>query len=135
MCIIGKDDALNHDFIKAIQRFDTSFEVRLSTYAVPYILGEIKRFIRDDGPIKVSRSIKELNDLSPCILLEQNLFQLLNSITSDNISQQIETARALEELKIESVTIGRLDDSRKKYQTLMLTVLQMVYALSNIVYL
>ena len=48
-------------FIKAIQRFDTSFEVRLSTYAVPYILGEIKRFIRDAGPIKVSRSIKELN--------------------------------------------------------------------------
>ena len=48
-------------FIKAIQRFDTSFEVRLSTYAVPYILGEIKRFIRDDGPIKVSRSLKELN--------------------------------------------------------------------------
>ena len=48
-------------FIKAIQRFDTSFEVRLSTYAVPYILGEIKRYIRDDGPIKVSRSIKELN--------------------------------------------------------------------------
>ena len=46
--------------IKAIQRFDTSFEVRLSTYAVPYILGEIKRFIRDDGPVKVSRSIKEL---------------------------------------------------------------------------
>ena len=48
-------------FIKSIQRFDTSFEVRLSTYAVPYILGEIKRYIRDDGPIKVSRSIKELN--------------------------------------------------------------------------
>ena len=48
-------------FIKAIKRFDTSFEVRLSTYAVPYILGEIKRFIRDDGPIKVSRSIKELS--------------------------------------------------------------------------
>lgn len=48
-------------FIKAIRRFDTSFEVRLSTYAVPYILGEIKRHIRDDGPIKISRSIKELN--------------------------------------------------------------------------
>lgn len=48
-------------FIKSIKRFDTSFEVRLSTYAVPYILGEIKRFIRDDGPIKVSRSLKELN--------------------------------------------------------------------------
>ena len=47
-------------FIKAIQRFDTSFEVRLSTYAVPYILGEIKRYIRDDGTIKISRSIKEI---------------------------------------------------------------------------
>lgn len=47
-------------FIKAIKRFDTSFEVQISTYAVPYILGEIKRFIRDDGVIKVSRSTKEL---------------------------------------------------------------------------
>lgn len=46
--------------VKAIKRFDTSLEVKLSTYAVPYILGEIKRFIRDDGPIKVSRSMKEL---------------------------------------------------------------------------
>ena len=47
-------------FIKSIKRFDTSFDVKLSTYAVPYILGEIKRFIRDDGSFKVSRSIKEL---------------------------------------------------------------------------
>lgn len=47
-------------FIKAIKRFDTSFEVQVSTYAVPYILGEIKRFIRDDGMMKVSRSTKEL---------------------------------------------------------------------------
>lgn len=47
--------------VKAIKRFDTEFEVKLSTYAVPYILGEIKRFLRDDGPIKVSRSLKELS--------------------------------------------------------------------------
>ena len=47
-------------FIKAIKRFDTSFEVQVSTYAVPYILGEIKKFIRDDGMIKISRSVKEL---------------------------------------------------------------------------
>ena len=45
-------------FIKSIKRFDTNFEVKLSTYSVPYILGEIKRFIRDDGPIKVSRNVK-----------------------------------------------------------------------------
>ena len=48
-------------FIKCIKKFDTSFEVRLSTYAVPYILGEIKRYIQEDGPIKVSRALKELN--------------------------------------------------------------------------
>lgn len=47
-------------FIKCIKRFDSSFEVRLSTYAVPYILGEIKRYLRDNGPIKVSRSLKEM---------------------------------------------------------------------------
>lgn len=47
-------------FLKAIKRFDVSLDVQLSTYAVPYIMGEIKRFIRDDGPIKVSRQIKEL---------------------------------------------------------------------------
>ena len=47
-------------FIKSIRNFDVNFEVRLSTYAVPYILGEIKRFLRDDGPIKVSRSLKDL---------------------------------------------------------------------------
>lgn len=35
-------------FIKAIRRFDTNYDVKLSTYAVPYILGEIKKFIRDD---------------------------------------------------------------------------------------
>ena len=46
--------------IKAVQRFDTNFDVKISTYAVPYIMGEIKRFLRDDGPIKLSRSIKEL---------------------------------------------------------------------------
>lgn len=47
-------------FIKAIRRFDTNFEVQVSTYAVPYILGEIKKYIRDDGLVKVSRSVKEL---------------------------------------------------------------------------
>lgn len=47
--------------IKAIKRFDISLDVQLSTYAVPYIMGEIKRFIRDDGIIKVSRQTKELS--------------------------------------------------------------------------
>lgn len=47
-------------FIKAVRRFDFDFQVELSTYAVQYIYGEIKKFLRDDGMIKVSRNIKEL---------------------------------------------------------------------------
>ncbi|WFD09439.1 RNA polymerase sporulation sigma factor SigF [Tepidibacter hydrothermalis] len=46
--------------IKSIYKFDPSFNVRFSTYAVPMILGEIKRYLRDDGMIKVSRSLKQL---------------------------------------------------------------------------
>lgn len=46
--------------IKAIKKFDPDFDVRFSTYAVPMIMGEIKRFFRDDGAIKVSRAMKEL---------------------------------------------------------------------------
>lgn len=45
--------------IKAIDKFDEGFDVKFSTYAVPMITGEIKRFLRDDGMIKVSRTIKE----------------------------------------------------------------------------
>ncbi len=45
--------------MKAVDKFDLSFDVKFSTYAVPMIIGEIKRFIRDDGLVKVSRSIKE----------------------------------------------------------------------------
>ncbi len=45
-------------FVKAINNYDASFNVKFTTYAVPMIAGEIKRFLRDDGTIKVSRSIK-----------------------------------------------------------------------------
>ena len=46
--------------LKAVDRFDLGFGVRFSTYAVPMIAGEIRRFLRDDSMIKVSRSLKEL---------------------------------------------------------------------------
>lgn len=46
--------------LKAIDKFNLDYEVRFSTYAVPMVTGEIKRFLRDDGMIKVSRSVKEL---------------------------------------------------------------------------
>jgi RNA polymerase sporulation-specific sigma factor len=48
--------------IKAIKKFDMSYNVKFSTYAVPMIIGEIKRFLRDDGIIKVSRSLKETSN-------------------------------------------------------------------------
>ena len=46
--------------LKCIRKFDSSFDVKFSTYAIPMIIGEIKRFLRDDGMIKVSRPMKEL---------------------------------------------------------------------------
>ena len=45
--------------MKAVDKFDLSYDVKFSTYAVPMITGEIRRFLRDDGMIKVSRSLKE----------------------------------------------------------------------------
>ncbi|MDF2594243.1 MAG: polymerase, sigma 28 subunit, SigF [Clostridia bacterium] len=54
LCQIGSIGLL-----KSIEKFDLSFNVKFSTYAVPMIVGEIKRFLRDDGMIKVSRSLKE----------------------------------------------------------------------------
>ncbi len=46
--------------LKAIQKFDSSYNVKFSTYAIPMIIGEIKRFLRDDGMIKISRNLKEI---------------------------------------------------------------------------
>ena len=78
--------------IKAIQRFDTSFEVRLSTYAVPYILGEIKRYIRDEGPIKVSRSIRELN--AKIVELQKEYFNKYGKeISLEEIAKDLRTSK------------------------------------------
>jgi RNA polymerase sporulation-specific sigma factor len=48
-------------FLKAIKNFNADFGVKFSTYVVPMVIGEIKRFMRDDGSIKVSRALKSLN--------------------------------------------------------------------------
>lgn len=84
-------------FIKAIKRFDKSYKVKLSTYAVPYILGEIKKFIRDDGIIKISRSIKELG-----------FKVLMESINDENNERKIfsecdEQSRIVEKITIEEL--------------------------------
>ncbi|KOO44036.1 RNA polymerase sporulation sigma factor SigF [Priestia koreensis] len=48
--------------LKSVDKFDLSYDVKFSTYAVPMIIGEIQRFIRDDGTVKVSRSLKEMSN-------------------------------------------------------------------------
>ncbi len=104
-------------FIKAIQRFDTSFEVKLSTYAVPYILGEIKRYIRDDGPIKVSRSIKELNVKILEIQKEYNN-KYGRDITLEEISKELKISKeeitmALESTKpVDSIENAQYRDNK-----------------------
>ncbi|GER72386.1 RNA polymerase sporulation sigma factor SigF [Weizmannia acidilactici] len=48
--------------LKSVDKFDLTYDVRFSTYAVPMIIGEIQRFLRDDGTVKVSRSLKEMGN-------------------------------------------------------------------------
>lgn len=79
-------------FIKCIKKFDTSFDVRLSTYAVPYILGEIKRFIQDDGPIKVSRSLKELN-YKIAIIQNEHLRKKGEDIGIEEIAKELNVSK------------------------------------------
>ena len=60
-------------FLKAVEGFDLQFGTQFSTYAVPKIAGEIRRFLRDDGAVKVSRSIKEQS-----VQINQKRMQLMN---------------------------------------------------------
>ena len=105
----GKVDNLDDLFqvgclglVKAIDNFDTSYDVKLSTYACPMIEGEIKRMLRDDNPIRISRSIK---DLAYKILklkeeLAENGKEPSNKVVADilNVSEY-DIANALDSLK------------------------------------
>lgn len=98
--------------IKAIQRFDTSFEVRLSTYSVPYILGEIKRFIRDDGPIKISRSIKELN-IKIIELQKEYLNKYGKEITLEQLAKELKTSKEDIAMALDSARpVNSIEDSQ-----------------------
>ncbi len=78
--------------MKAIDKFDTTFEVKFSTYAVPMITGEIKRFLRDDGMIKVSRSIKELGLKVKCAR-EEMTYELGREPTIEEIAGSVGVSR------------------------------------------
>lgn len=102
-------------FIKAINGFDVSLDFKLSTYAVPYIIGEIKRFIRDDGAIKVSRSIKELSTKIGQVQREY-LVKKGKEITIEELSKELNVEKediilALESQKsIESIDKNVYED-------------------------
>ena len=93
--------------IKAIKNFNPEYEVKLSTYAVTYIIGEIKKFIRDDGIIKVSRSIKEL-----CVKIKD--IENRNIKEGKNVTIE-EIAR---ELKVEKEDIALAIDSMKQVESI-----------------
>ena len=78
--------------IKAIDKFDTGFDVKFSTYAVPMITGEIKRFLRDDGMIKVSRSIKEMG-IRVRAAREEMTYSLGREPTIEEIARHLDTSR------------------------------------------
>ena len=108
-------------FIKAIQRYDVKFETRISTYAVPYILGEIKRFIRDDGMIKVSRSVKELaikirdlqNQYKGKEELTINKMSELLGATVEDINLALEASRPIESINEEAYNEGDKNSVKK----------------------
>ena len=83
--------------IKAIDKFDTGFEVKFSTYAVPMITGEIKRFLRDDGMIKVSRSIKELG-FKVRAAREEMTYSLGREPTREEVAASMEAGAEVESL-------------------------------------
>ena len=100
--------------IKAIKNFNPEYEVKLSTYAVTYILGEIKRFIRDDGIIKVSRSIKDL-----CVKIkdiENRKIKEGENVTVEEIAKELKVDKeeiilALDSTKqVESIFVESNDD-------------------------
>lgn len=85
--------------IKGVDRFDLSYDVRFSTYAVGMIIGEIKRFLRDDGMVKVSRSIKE-NALRIRRAREELSHSLMREPTMEEIA-------ATAELEVEDVIVAQ----------------------------
>ena len=93
--------------LKAVDKFDLSYDVKFSTYAVPMITGEIKRFLRDDGMIKVSRSLKELY-LRALRMQEQLQSSQTQEVSIAQLAQALEVP--VEEL-IEAMEAGRSVES------------------------
>lgn len=97
--------------IRAVERFDPSFNVQFSTYAVPMIIGEIKRFMRDDGIIKVSRSLKDI--AMRAIYIKESIIK--------ETGQEPSVAEIAERLEISSAELAAALDSQKAPQSIYMT--------------
>lgn len=89
--------------MKAVDRFDLNFDVKFSTYAVPMISGEIRRFLRDDGLVKVSRTLKE-NNYRMNISRERLWQELGREATLEELSQATGISREDLVLSMEACT-------------------------------
>jgi RNA polymerase sporulation-specific sigma factor len=120
-------------FVKAVKKFDTSFDTQLSTYAVSMIIGEIRRFLRDDGMIKVSRSLKEIavkvKEIKSQTQFENltidEIAKMLN-LSKEEILMSLDATSLIDSLdkKIgedaDSVTVGeRIKDNVNDYDNLL----------------
>ena len=96
--------------LKCIDNFDFSYDVKFSTYAVPMITGEIKRFLRDDGMIKVSRSLKELSYRA--YLAKEEMKERLNrEPTVEELAEKLEVEK--EELALALESGGEVESLHK----------------------
>lgn len=110
-------------FLKAINNFDCSYNVKFSTYVVPMVVGEIKRFMRDDGAVKVSRAIKglnlKINKFSDNFLMENGRKATLNEIASHfKISEQ-DVVMAMDSARMPVSLYTPFDDGEEDGLTLI----------------
>ena len=109
--------------IKAIRRFDLDYEVQFSTYAVPMIMGEIKRYIRDDGIIKVSRSVKELSykvaSAREALIRESGEEPTISQIAERLGEKAEDVAIAIEAMQKPDSLYAKIDDGKGEGQALI----------------
>ncbi len=110
-------------FLKAIKNFDESFNVKFSTYAVPMIIGEIKRFLRDDGNVKVSRIIKQnsykILKFSEEFVNKNNREPTVNEIAENLNLEKEDVILAIDSSKITISLYESVNDESDKSQILL----------------
>ncbi len=120
-------------FVKAVKKFDMGFDTQLSTYAVSMIIGEIRRFLRDDGMIKISRSLKEIaakvKEIKSQTQFENltidEIAKMLN-LNKDEVLMSLDATSLVDSLDkkigddIDSITVGeKIKDNTNDYDVLL----------------